>query len=75
MAHRDDDLAYGEYHGQGPPEEEESDRGFLGDTYRRFTGRTNQPQQGQSVSILPLSTPRCGAAYQIFEFENTKNKN
>lgn len=48
----DDDLAYGDYHGQGPPEGE-SERGFLGDTYRRFAGfagRSSQPQDIQPVS-------------------------
>jgi phospholipase D1/2 len=38
MANRDDDLAYGEYHGQQGQEGQEGDRGFLGDTFRRFAG-------------------------------------
>jgi len=42
----DDDLAYGDYHGQGG---EETDRGFLGDTFRRFTGRKPQDQGQQPV--------------------------
>ena len=33
MSRRDDDLAYGDYHGQ---EGEEGDRGLLGDMGRRF---------------------------------------
>lgn len=33
MSRRDDDLAYGDYHGQGG---EEGDRGFVGDMGRRF---------------------------------------
>jgi phospholipase D1/2 len=42
----DDDLAYGEYHGQGGSDET-GERGFLGDTFRRFAGgrRPGDPQQ------------------------------
>lgn len=36
MSRRDDDLAYGDYHGQG--EGQEGDRGFVGDMGRRFFG-------------------------------------
>lgn len=36
MSRRDDDLAYGDYHGQG--EGQESDRGIIGDMGRRFFG-------------------------------------
>lgn len=35
MSRRDDDLAYGEYHGQ---QGEEGDRGMIGDMGRRFFG-------------------------------------
>lgn len=35
MSRRDDDLAYGEYHGQDGGE---SDRGMIGDMGRRFFG-------------------------------------
>lgn len=47
----DDDLAYGHNpyaHGGGPPEE--TDRGFLGDTYRRFAG-FGKNTQGQQESV------------------------
>lgn len=41
-----DDLAYGEYiQGAG----EETDRGFLSDTFKKFTGRKPQDQDQQSV--------------------------
>ncbi|KAF2628526.1 phospholipase D/nuclease [Macroventuria anomochaeta] len=51
MSRRDDDLAYGDYHGQG--EEQEGDRGMIGDMGRRFFGgkkEHSQPQQGSSSS-------------------------
>ena len=37
---RDDDLAYGDYHGQqqGQREGEEGERGFIGDMGKRFFG-------------------------------------
>lgn len=34
MSRRDDDLAYGDYHGQG--EGQDGDRGFVGDMGRRL---------------------------------------
>ncbi|XPS78824.1 Phospholipase D [Ascochyta lentis] len=51
MSRRDDDLAYGDYHGQA--EGEEGDRGMMGDMGRRFFGgkkEHSQPQQGSSNS-------------------------
>ncbi|KAF3039262.1 hypothetical protein E8E11_006091 [Didymella keratinophila] len=51
MSRRDDDLAYGDYHGQGGGQE--GDRGFVGDMGRRFFGgrkESSQPQQGSSSS-------------------------
>ena len=45
----DDDLAYGEYHGQG--EGETGERGFLGDAYKRFAKKRPQDSQ-QSVPYL-----------------------
>lgn len=51
---RDDDLAYGEYHGQGQ-EGGEGERGFIGDVGRRFFGG-NKPQ-GEQVSALLLGAP------------------
>lgn len=48
----DDDLAYGDYHGQGG--EAETDRGFLGDTFKKFTGRARPQDQGQSVRTTYL---------------------
>lgn len=59
MAHnrRDDDLAYGDYHGEGHGERrhqqeqgDETDRGFIGDVGRRFFGG------GNSVSPVFLHT-------------------
>jgi phospholipase D1/2 len=47
---RDDDLAYGEYHGRPQPEGEEGERGFIGDMGKRFFGGRN------NVSSLPGST-------------------
>ena len=44
MSRRDDDLAYGDYHGQ---EGEEGDRGMIGDMGRRFFGGRKE------VSTLP----------------------
>ncbi|KAH5422620.1 phospholipase [Parastagonospora nodorum] len=49
MAHnrRDDDLAYGDYHGQ--QEGQEGDRGMIGDMGRRlFGGKKENSQQGSS---------------------------
>jgi hypothetical protein len=40
MSRRDDDLAYGDYHGQG--EGQEGDRGLIGDVGRRFFGGKNE---------------------------------
>lgn len=50
----DDDLAYGDYHGQG--REEETDRGFLGDTFKKFTGRVRPQDQGQQSVRTTYST-------------------
>lgn len=36
MSRQDDDLAYGDYHGQGAGQE--GDRGMIGDMGRRFFG-------------------------------------
>jgi hypothetical protein len=47
---RDDDLAYGDYHGQG--EGQEGDRGFVGDMGRRLFG-------GGRKEVRPQSTKRC----------------
>lgn len=46
---RDDDLAYGDYHGQGQ-DGGEGERGLIGDVGRRFFGGGSKPQ-GQQVSI------------------------
>ena len=36
---RDDDMAYGDYHGQGQQQQgEEGERGFIGDVGRRVFG-------------------------------------
>lgn len=50
----DDDLAYGDYHGQ---EGEDMDRGFLGDTFKKFTGRVRPQDQGQQSVRTTYSTP------------------
>ena len=54
---RDDDLAYGDYHGQGQGqagegEGAEGERGLIGDVGRRFFGK-----HGEQVSEI-LSTSR-----------------
>ncbi|KAJ4366683.1 hypothetical protein N0V95_000010 [Ascochyta clinopodiicola] len=51
MSRRDDDLAYGDYHGQA--EGDEADRGMIGDMGRRFFGGNkehSQSHQGSSNS-------------------------
>jgi hypothetical protein len=45
---RDDDLAYGDYHGQ--EEGQEGDRGFVGDVGRRLFGGRKE--------VRPVSTKR-----------------
>ncbi|TLD28039.1 phospholipase D/nuclease [Venturia nashicola] len=52
----DDDLAYGDYHGHGG--EEETDRGFLGDAFKRFTGRARPQEQGQQSPHLYNQPPQ-----------------
>jgi hypothetical protein len=47
---RDDDLAYGDYHGQPQREGEEGERGFIGDMGKRFFGG------GNNVSSISGST-------------------
>ena len=48
--YRDDDLAYGSYRGQGEGQEnQEGERGLLGDTLGGFLGK--KPAQRQSVSF------------------------
>jgi phospholipase D1/2 len=58
MSHRrEDDLAYGDYH--GGEHEESSERGFLGDVYHRLRGKDQADTQGPvsdwPVSAFPLS--------------------
>lgn len=43
----DDNLAYGEYHGD-PNEAQEGERGFIGDVGRRFFGGSKPDQQASS---------------------------
>jgi hypothetical protein len=52
---RDDDLAYGDYHGQGDGEGGEGERGFLGDTARKFFGG-KKPESGQGVRVHLLKS-------------------
>lgn len=63
----EDALAYGEYPGRGPVDEDETyqggDRGIIGDTYRRWRGRHQpQPMQNQNYGavspVLVVSTRR-----------------
>jgi hypothetical protein len=78
----DDDLAYGDYHGQGG-EGEETDRGFLGDTYRRFTGRKPQDQGQQPVRNpsyayspypqIPKNPLYFANTFNCFELEHNPN--
>ncbi|KAF2182006.1 phospholipase D/nuclease [Zopfia rhizophila CBS 207.26] len=44
----DDDLAYGDYHGQGQQEGGEGERGLIGDMGKRLFGGGKSPQQEQS---------------------------
>jgi hypothetical protein len=57
----DDDLAYGEYHGQGG-DGETGERGFIGDTFRRFAGGRRpgpgDPQQQVRTTQCPSYLPR-----------------
>lgn len=48
---QDDNLAYGDYHGQGQGDAQDGDRGFIGDMGRRFFGNKN-PHQGEQVCSL-----------------------
>jgi phospholipase D1/2 len=43
----DDDLAYGDYHGQGDHEIE--DRGFIGDIFHRIKSSTDSGQGSNQV--------------------------
>lgn len=56
--YNEDDLAYGDYHGQA--QDEAGERGLVGDIYNRFRGRRSQQQQQQPVgslfTIVPQST-------------------
>ncbi|KAF2867628.1 hypothetical protein BDV95DRAFT_610540 [Massariosphaeria phaeospora] len=57
---RDDDLAYGEYHGQGQQQEGgDGERGFIGDVGRRFFGGRNEnPQNPQNPQQPHTSQPQ-----------------
>jgi hypothetical protein len=46
----DDDLAYGDYHGQG--EEETEDRGFIGDIFHRIKSSTPSGQDSNQVCVV-----------------------
>jgi len=55
MAHnrRDDDLAYGDYHGQ--QEGQEGDRGMIGDMGRRLFGGKKEVRNERAIPIpLPV---------------------
>ena len=61
MSQQDDPLAYGDYHERGPEGEGDDDyqggeRGFIGDTYRRYRDKY-RPQQGQNQGIPPNGGP------------------
>lgn len=52
---RDDPLAYGDYHERGPQEGGDEDyeggeRGIIGDTYRKFRSKYQQPQSASGSS-------------------------
>lgn len=60
----EDALAYGEYHGRGPTDEEETyqgeDRGIIGDTYRRWRDRHQpQPMQNQVYGAVSRTPAIC----------------
>lgn len=73
---RDDDLAYGEYHGQGGDGDESGERGLIGDMGRRFFGG-NKPQASRlpcyplccsSPTALIFSSPAIPSLFTSFYF-------
>ena len=61
QGNQDDPLAYGDYHersfaGEGDDDYEGGERGFVGDTYRRYRNKY-RPQQGQTQAIPPNGGP------------------
>ena len=61
QGNQDDPLAYGDYHersleGEGDGDYEGGERGFVGDTYRRYRNKY-RPQQGQNQGIPPNGGP------------------
>ena len=61
QSNRDDPLAYGDYHergleGEGDGDYEGGERGFIGDTYRRYRDKY-RPQQGQTQGVPPNGGP------------------
>jgi hypothetical protein len=57
MAHnrRDDDLAYGEYHGD--QDGAEGDRGLMGDMGRRLFGGKKEVRNSHPVIVHPAHIP------------------
>lgn len=55
---QDDPLAYGDYHERGEDDDdyEGGERGFIGDTYRRYRNKY-RPQQGQTQGVPPNGGP------------------
>lgn len=53
MSRQDDDLAYGDYHGQG----EEGNRGMIGDMGRRFFGGKQE--------VCAFLRPQCCHRYTV----------
>jgi phospholipase D1/2 len=49
--HKDDDLAYGEYHG-GPEDSAASERGLFGDVYHRLKPTTAEPSSQSDESTM-----------------------
>lgn len=75
-----DPLAYGDYHGRAPTTEEEptdgSERGMIGDTFRRLRGRY-QSQQPQGQYHQDVSAPYSAVGWlgwtdKILSSPNTK---
>ena len=64
---KEDDLAYGDYHG-GSEKDESSERGFLGDVYHRLRG-----SEQSAVSQGPVSSSDSTASF-VVAYENPKSK-
>jgi hypothetical protein len=61
----DDDLAYGSYHGQGQPEGEQGERGFIGDVGKRLFGGGRRQDQPVSASLFLCLARTSTRAYSL----------